>query len=626
MSEGESKTRNGRRWIGVTVGVLALLAVAAGSAAWINGSGQASAFTGGLTYVAQREPLTISVTESGTIEARDRVVVKSQVEGNATIIYLIEEGTVVEEGDRLIEMDASSYRDQLAEERMELQDAEAGLVSAQSNLEVVKNQAQANIEEAELTYEFAKQDLEKYTAEGGEYEMQLEQAEAKITLAAAEMEQARETYNGSEELFAKKYISETELQGDKLAFDRAVSDHKLAIQEKRLLETYTKPRQMAQLQSDVRQAEMALERAKAKAKADIAQAQAQLNARQANVNRERQGVARLERQIENCTITAPTNGMVVYAPQGNRWNAEVLEEGMSVRERQELIYLPTAEAMSAEISVHESALTKVKVGQPVRLTVDALPNAAFTGEVKKIAIMAEDGGWRNPDLKQYETQIDINEVSQALRPGMTCQAEILIAHYPDVMTVPLQTVLRIDGEPTVFVVGPNGQPQPRAIEIGMDNNRKVHVKAGLEPGERVLLDPPLDRAEREAFGIPEDAEVEAAAGDDAQQDEEAADGEGAATHRPGAEAEAQEGEELATLLRQLQRLHEAGRLDQLELTEEARREVDQALEQLEQDQQPELSESVRNTLRMKMVDMERQRRQRRDARGDGGGGGGGARP
>lgn len=116
----------------------------------------------GLTYEATVEAMTVSINESGSIESRDRVTLKSQVPGQQTIIYLIAEGTMVDEGDLLIEFDSSSFEDDLLEEEIELENAEAELISARENLEVVKNQAKADIAQAELDYEFAQQDLQKY--------------------------------------------------------------------------------------------------------------------------------------------------------------------------------------------------------------------------------------------------------------------------------------------------------------------------------------------------------------------------------------------------------------------------------------------------------------------------------
>ena len=462
--------------------------------AWVSGDDSDDDLNSSLTYTVNYEPFTISISESGTIESRNRVVIKSQVQGQQTIIFLKPEGAIVEPGDLLVELDSSALRDKLTEEEIELEDAEAELIAGRENLAVVKNQAEADIARAKLDFEFAKQDLAKYKE--GEFAMSLKRANSKITLARAELQQSEDRLNGSTELFDKRYISETELESDQLAKQRAQMDLELAVQEKQLLETFTYNRQIAQLESDVEQGELALERAERKARANIAQAEARFSARRAEVQREQVSTRDLRARIENCRIVAPTAGMVVYAPQGNRWEASTLQEGMSVRERQELIYLPTATEMSAQISVHESMMNKLKVGQMASITVDALPGEKFTGTVSSIAVMPEDGGWRNPDLKQYRTELIINEVFPGLRSGMTCQADILVAFYDQALTVPLQSVLRVDDRATVFMRGRNGVPEPHVIEVGMDNNRKVRIISGLAAGAEVLLSPPLAEAER----------------------------------------------------------------------------------------------------------------------------------
>lgn len=458
----------------------------------------------GLTYTASYEPFTISISESGTIESRNRVIVKSQVPGQQTIIFLKPEGANVMPGDLLIEFDASALKDKLTQEEIELEDAEAELVAGRENLAVVKNQAEADIAQAKLSYAFAKQDLAKYRE--GEFEMSLKRANSKITLARAELQQSEDLLNGSTELYSKRYISATEFESDQLAKQRAQMDLELALQEKKLLETFTYDRQIAQLESDVEQAELALERAERKARANIAQAEARFSARRAEVQREQVSTRELRARIENCRIVAPTEGMVVYAPQGDRWNSGVLEEGTSVRERQELIYLPTAKEMSAQVKVHESMMNKLEVGQLAQVTVDALPGRKFSGRVHSVAVMPEDGGWRNPDLKQYRTEIMITEESDALRSGMTCRAEILVAHYDEALTVPLQSVLLVDNQSTLYTRGRNGVPEPQVVEVGMDNNRKVRIISGLQVGTKVLLNPPLADAERgsEAFAVPTD--------------------------------------------------------------------------------------------------------------------------
>ena len=75
----------------------------------------------------------------------------------------------------------------------------------------------------------------------------------------------------------------------------------------------------------------------------------------------------------------------------------------------------------------------------------------------------------------------------------------MVAEYPEALYVPVQAVTRIDGMPTVYVrQGANFGP--RQVEVGLDNNRMVHVLGGLEVGEAVLLTPPLESSRGRVTG------------------------------------------------------------------------------------------------------------------------------
>ena len=77
---------------------------------------------------------------------------------------------------------------------------------------------------------------------------------------------------------------------------------------------------------------------------------------------------------------------------------------------------------------------------------------------------------------------------------MSCKARIIIDHYENATYVPIQAVVRIGQQPTVYVVE-NGQSIPKPVEIGLDNNRMIHIISGLKAGEIVDLTPPLHTSE-----------------------------------------------------------------------------------------------------------------------------------
>lgn len=479
-----------KRPVALLIVVLLAGGVLYGLSAWLGGSETEAVARP--TYTVERGPLTISVSESGSIRARDQEVLINEVEGRTTILYLIPEGTMVEEGELLVELDASSLQDEMIDQEIQVQNAEAAFVQARENLAVVKNQAQSDIDQAELDFQFAKEDLIQY--EKGEYPKALMEAEANIELAREELHRAEETLKWSKVLFEEKLLSQTELQADELAANKAALDLKLAEEELALLKNYTYKRNITEMESNVRQTEMALERTQRKASADIVQASADLRAKDSEFERQKSKLAKLEEQLAKTKIYAPQPGMAIYATSakgGWRGNEEPLDEGREVREREELIYLPRSASVIAEAKIHEAYLDKVTIGMPVRVTVDALPGRVFRGTVEKIAPLPDATSvWLNPDLKVYTTQIGLEGDASELRTGMSCQAEIIIAEFDNVLYIPVQTVIRDGGDSIVYVQNGSGF-EKRVVELGPDNNRMAMVEGGLEEGEQVLMTPPL---------------------------------------------------------------------------------------------------------------------------------------
>ncbi len=453
----------------------------------------------GSTFEARKGPLRISVTEAGTIQAREKIIVKNEVEGNTSIIYIVDEGTKVKKGDLLVELDSSNLVDQRIDQEIKVQNADASYISARENLAVTENQAKSDVDKAQLAYDFAKQDLDKYI--NGEYPNQLKQAESKITIANEEYIRAKDKLDWSTTLYDEKYLSESELKADQLAEKQKELSLDLAKQDLELLKNYTHKRQTRQLESDVSQAEMALERTTRKAKADVVQQEANLKAKEAEYNRQKDKLEKIEKQIEKTKIYAPADGLALYATSSDRGpgryrSEEPLAEGSTVRERQELIHLPTTSGFNAEIGIFEASLDKVKIGQRVLITVEALPGERFLGTVVYVAPVPDaETSFLSPDIKLYDTKIEVDNTDNVnlLKSGMSCTAEVIVEQHAEAVYIPVQAVIRVNGKPTVYIAD-GDDLEPREVEIGLDNGQMIHIKSGLKEGEIVSLTPPLKQA------------------------------------------------------------------------------------------------------------------------------------
>jgi len=420
------------------------------------------------------------------------VVVANTLEGQTTILSVVDEGTSVNKGDQLVELDSSALKGKLIDQQIAVQSAQANYVQARENLAVVKNQAQSDVEAARLALQFAKDDLVKY--QQGEFPNQKKGELSNIALKQEELRRAEEKLSWSKVLFDEKFLSQTELEADELAAQKARIDLELSQSNLALLLDYTHVRRLTELNAEVDKTTLALEREERKARANAVQAESALQAKAALSEREQLKLDKLHAEIKKTLVLAPQAGVVVYSTSLQRsWRGatEPLAAGQLVRERQELIYLPSSGAMVAATQIHESNLEKVKVGQSARVYVDSMGGRPFNAQVKSVAIFPDaSSSWLNPDLKLYRTELDLLEHSDSLRIGMTCRIEIEVDHFDAALSVPIQAIVQVDDQPCVYRYL-DGDIVRTPVELGQNNDSMVQILAGVNAGDRVQVNPPL---------------------------------------------------------------------------------------------------------------------------------------
>lgn len=442
----------------------------------------------------RRGPLKVSVVQRGNLAAKDAFSVKSEVEGQATILWLIAEGTQVKPGDLLVELDASDLVDKKVAQEISVQNAEAAYQKARAQYDIQESQNKSDIELAERKLTFARIDNDKYEASNGDYAQLLAAAEEKIKLAEGELAKSKNTYDWSQQLAAQGFLTKSELDRDELDFQRAQVSLDQAKRAKELLVNYDAPRKRAELTANLREAQRGLDRAQLEATSKIVDYQAGLASSKSKLDLEKEKLTKLLDQLGKSKIMAKTSGMVVYARVeggGRMGGSEPIQEGTSVRERQEILSIPTTGGLIVEASVHESVLKQVAIGKNCRIQVDALPGQEFTGKVGFVALLPDKGSWwANPNQRLYRTEIAVENGNLEMRPGMSCSVEILADMVDDCLQVPVQSVVLHEGKTIAFVTTAGGGFDQRAVKVGRASETFVEVVEGLKEGEEVLLAPP----------------------------------------------------------------------------------------------------------------------------------------
>ena len=108
--------------------------------------------------------------------------------------------------------------------------------------------------------------------------------------------------------------------------------------------------------------------------------------------------------------------------------------------------------------------------------------------MESIANQPEASGWFSANVKEYATIVKIHREQAGIKPGMTAEVEILVAHLQDVLTLPVATVVEQRGAFYCWVKTPQGAER-RPLVLGLSNDKFVEVKDGVAAGEEVVLNP-----------------------------------------------------------------------------------------------------------------------------------------
>ncbi len=423
-----------------------------------NGSGKSNDGSpvnagGALTHTVAKGRLLVTVVAAGNMESAKNIEVKCQVAGGTSILKIVPEGTEVEAGDLLVTLDSSTIEDQLNAQKINLGKAQAS-----------KIQAEENHGAAEIA-------VQEYAE--GTFVKELQTAEANISISQENLRSSENLLEHTRKMSRKGFTTSLQVEADEFAVERSKLELQSARTAKDVLERFSRKKMLKELEAK-REAAAAL-----------------VTSEQAAFNLEQAKKARLERQLGNCEIKAPQNGIVIYAnDQGGRGmgssSGVKIEEGATVRESQTILRLPDLSNMQVKMTVHESKVERLKVGMPANVKIS---DREFQGKIVSIANQPEPGSWMNANLKEYATIVKIGGEADGLKPAMTAEVEVLISDLNDVLTVPVSCVVEQGGKFNAWVVNGPNKFERRPLTVGVTNDKVFEIKDGLKEGDVVLLNP-----------------------------------------------------------------------------------------------------------------------------------------
>lgn len=200
--------------------------------------------------------------------------------------------------------------------------------------------------------------------------------------------------------------------------------------------------------------------------------------------------------LQTFKVYAPKPGMIIYKRD---WRGRKTETGSSISPWDNVVaQLPDLSKMISKTYVNEIDISKVRVGQPVKISIDAFPDRSYSGLVDEVANIGQTN--QGSDAKVFEVVISVNESDTIMRPSMTTKNEIITATYDSVLYVPLEAIHNNDTLTYVFT-DRGMRIVKKEVMVGPSNENEIIIEKGLAEGEEVYLTIPENEDDLEIYTL-----------------------------------------------------------------------------------------------------------------------------
>jgi len=454
---------------------------------WPFGGGDDSASR--QTAEAIRETLVITATEAGTVEAEEKVIIANELKWSVIIKKVVEEGTVVKEGDLIVEFESKKLEDAIDAKELAINNAELTLEQANKQLVMLEKQQAINLEQAKNAVKDAEENqavyqeqsktliaqqkdilkraeetLTRFNSKGGQKENDLRDAKIAIDMADKQLKIAekklvfKRSVNDDPKL--NKPYSESELESDELGVQTLKNTLEKARATKKLLETYSIPQMVRQLEEDIRQAredlkilethtvvqktrknatalkeaKLKLEQAKLGQEAELKWKKQEIKGLEKALDEHKEQMTELRDDEDKLKVAAERAGLVLYDPA---WKGEgqriQVKEGEDVYPRGKLMQIPDMTTLRVQTMIYEALREYVTVEEddtPATTKIETYMAKA----VKSLKVRAELNQWPKEKIAVKYAEIKEEELIPRIRKALAAgrmTKKVAMAFYSD---------------------------------------------------------------------------------------------------------------------------------------------------------------------------------------------------
>jgi RND family efflux transporter MFP subunit len=199
-------------------------------------------------------------------------------------------------------------------------------------------------------------------------------------------------------------------------------------------------------------------------------AAAQLDLSRAQYQQAKARLDELRLTLENTRVVSPVDGFVARRQ---------LDPGAFASSNAPVVSVVDIELVRLVANLVEKDLRRVQPGTPTRVDVDAFPGETFDGRVARVAPVLD------PATRTAQMEVEIPNPQHRLKPGMYARVALLVSRHDNVLVVPRNAVVDLDGRSGVFLTD-GATAQFQVVKVGLLDQQKAEILSGLTDGQRVV--------------------------------------------------------------------------------------------------------------------------------------------
>lgn len=436
-------------------------------------------------------PLTVVREFDGVFVAGEMapVEIDPEVFSDLEVVEAVAVGTVVRQGDVILRFNADLYAEQLAEMQLNQQIADIEFARTAEQFRFRMAAFDRDLEWARRAGRIAQEDFARWLEVTEGYREQYLALEAEgialgREMAAEELRQLRQMYEADE------LIEDTEtiiLRRNEYYDARSQVDHQVNLRQYDYRIEQDIPREREQMNRDLEDANIALERAETFTPMDREVAELRFQQAQRAQTDATDRLADMVADEQWLVIEAPADGVVYYGQcLSGQWQSgsleEQLAEGGRVAPGQTVMTIVSPD-VAVRAPFGESNLFELDLGDAVYVRPTGYPRLRLTGTVSDLAVA--------PSLNQrYVLHAALDESDARIQAGMTCRVTVVVADAPETLWLDAAAVFTDEATGERFVYLADDGATRRVVEVGYEQDGQLEILSGLADGDEVLLDAP----------------------------------------------------------------------------------------------------------------------------------------